>query len=143
MRNLPLSLFVIAACGPSPFQRNAFEMGNDLMHTVHEEAFLRDGLPLPQSYSYRCPDGGSVEMVATSTDITAGPISLFHELRGCQADGVTMAGQLDYLDIRACTTGGFEITVEGSLQFAGGLEGTCVYQSRENCDGAFEPDHCQ
>lgn len=145
-----LGFILITACGDDSsggddnFSIEAFRQGNDLMHAIHVEAFDFTNGTVPENYTYECAGGGTVDMVATSTSFSSDEVmTLYHRLNGCVWNGNTLNGDLDYLALTPCATGGLEIDIQGSVEFEGSLDGQCTYQSKEQCDGSFTPDRCE
>lgn len=142
-----LGLLVAVGCGDDTLtgsdSREAFALGNNLIHEVHVVSFLRDRAPAPFDYTYECEEGGQVLMTNTASEFNrTDPVDMFHEVRDCGWNGSVMDGQLDFLNVLECPGNGFEFDIQGTLTFTGEIEGTCVFDSREQCDGTFTTLEC-
>lgn len=120
----------LAACGGSlddAEARDVFALSNGLVHELHLDAMA---LPAwPTELALACPDGGRIAM--TSVVVNGVPDDLFHAFEGCEIEGWTVDGQLDYLDITFCPEGTPSFAITGRLEIAD--HGACAIAAQETC----------
>jgi len=133
---------VVAGCGglSESDSNTVFAYSNIELHTLHEESVLSLD-PVPETYSYDCPESGTIEMVVVFEGETFK--DLLHEFIDCDIGDLTFNGNLDYFDIEEgiCGGSGFGFDIVGDLAVTGSVDGDCSIDAREEC-GEFTGTAC-
>ena len=118
--------------------------GHDQLHETHLATTLADTV-LQQSYSYPCPDGGTIEMELTfraTEQIRANLENLIHVYVDCQRDGLTFNGEMNYLNVSICADNRPSFQVAGELSVSGAIVASrCAVEGDEVC-GALSGSVC-